>query len=108
VFVGFGIFSLLLSLFEDSGAKVPGIVEKPAPAEIIEPIAATEQVPGMPAVPAPVVALALGESTVALASSAPLEVPVTTNTSISVGAPTRRQYKRRNRQNLVSGREQLS
>lgn len=85
MFVGFGFFSLLLSLFEDSGAKMPGTVEEPAPAGIIETIATTEPVPVMPAVPAPVVALALGVSTVALAASAPLEVPITPNTSIPMG-----------------------
>lgn len=85
MFVGFGIFSLLLSLFEDSGAKLPATVEEPAPGMTLERIAPTEPVPVMPAVPAPVVALALGVSTVALASSAHLEIPVTTNPSVSVG-----------------------
>jgi hypothetical protein len=85
MFLEFGIFSLLLSLFEDSGATVPGTVVEPTPAQIIETIAETEPVPAMPAVPGPVVALALGVSTVAMPSSARMEVPVMADTAMSVG-----------------------
>ena len=73
IFLGFGAFSMLLSLFEDSAAKIPKTAVEPAPAEIIQTL--TEPTSAMAAVPAPVVALAISVSTVALASSAALEVP---------------------------------
>jgi len=70
VFVGFGIISLLLSLFEDAPAKVPATAVNPAPARVMDRHFATNAT-----APAPVVALALGVSAVALASSAQLEIP---------------------------------
>lgn len=86
-FVGFGIFSLGLSLFEDSDTKAPAIAVEPVPQSIVS-LGATESLPLISPVPAPVVALALGVSAVALASSAQLEIPTHQTSSLSLDGPS--------------------